>query len=378
MATFITALDPGPGPGPLLAVKDLIDVAGLPTTAGSRVVADTDAPAAADAACLAGARAASARLAGKANLHELAYGASGVNEWFGTPRNPIDARLVPGGSSSGSAVAVAEGSADLAYGSDTGGSIRVPSAFCGTVGLKTTFGRVSVAGVWPLAPSLDTVGPMARDVAGVTRAMALLEPGFSPGEAAPSFLARLRPAGGAGLTAADPLIDAAVDRALAAAGLEAVDTVVPEWADAYQAASVLLDSEAVATNRALLDDPGTRARLGESVRRRLTEAASLGADRVEEARRFRPRWRDLLAGLFGRAPLLALPTVRFFPPPLEEADRHRYTVFTNPINLAGLPALSLPVPTSGPLPAGLQLVGPTGGEELVLAVAARIEAAVRR
>src|SRR6202044_1310543 len=107
------------------------------------------------------------RIVGKANLNELALGASGVNEYFGTPVNPLDPGLVPGGSSSGSAVAVAGGEADLAYGSDTGGSVRVPAAFCGITGLKTTHGRIPLAGVWPLAPSMDTIGPMARDVAGV-------------------------------------------------------------------------------------------------------------------------------------------------------------------------------------------------------------------
>ena len=131
---------------------------------------------------------------GKANLHELALGASGVNEYFGTPVNPLDPGRVPGGSSSGSAVAVADGEADLAYGSDTGGSVRVPAAFCGIAGLKTTHGRISLAGVWPLAPSMDTIGPMARDVAGVAAGMALLEPGFSVDRAPATRVGRIRPA----------------------------------------------------------------------------------------------------------------------------------------------------------------------------------------
>ena len=375
MATFITALEPGPGSGPLLAVKDLIDVAGVPTTAGSRVVAEAAAPAGEDAPCLAGARAAGARLVGKANLYELAFGASGVNEWYGTPVNPLDPRLVPGGSSSGSAVAVAEGAADVAYGSDTGGSIRVPSAFCATVGLKTTFGRVPLEGVWPLDPSLDTVGPMARDVAGVALGMALLEPGFEPGRTAPSLVGRLRPGGPTDPVVVDPAIDAAVDRALAAAGIEIVEMVVEGWGAAYHAATVILESEAATANRALLGDPARRAGLGETVRRRLQAGAAVGADRVADARRFQARWKKIVAELFRRAPALALPTVPFFPPPLEDADGHRYTTLTNPLNLAGVPALSLPVPTSGPLPAGLQLVAPAGGEEVLLATAAVVEAA---
>ena len=153
ITTFITRLEPGPDDGPVLAVKDIIDVAGVPTTAGSRAVADGVAPAEVDADCMRGARCRRARLIGKTNLFELAFGASGLNEHFGTPVNPLDRNAVPGGSSSGSAVAVATHEADVAYGSDTGGSIRIPSAFCGTAGLKTTFGRVPLGGVWPLAPA---------------------------------------------------------------------------------------------------------------------------------------------------------------------------------------------------------------------------------
>src|SRR5438270_7244491 len=164
MATFIQRLETT-GAGDRLAVKDLIDMAGLPTTAGCRAVADVALPEAEDAACMAGARAAErdgrVRIVGKANLHELAFGASGVNSGFGTPVNPLDPRLIPGGSSSGSAVAVASDEADIAFGSDTGGSVRIPSACCGTVGLQTTLGRVSTDRVWPLAQSLDTIGPMA-------------------------------------------------------------------------------------------------------------------------------------------------------------------------------------------------------------------------
>jgi amidase len=250
VTTFITRL-PTSGDGIRLAVKDLIDVAGVPTTAGSRALAATAAPAESDAPCLAGARAAGARIVGKANLDELAFGASGVNAYFGTPVNPLDPGRVPGGSSSGAAVAVAGGEADLAYGSDTGGSIRVPSAFCGITGLKTTHGRIALAGVWPLAPSMDTIGPMARDVAGV------------------------------------------------AAALRGVD-------------------------------------------------------------------------------VLALATVPFFPPWLEAAVRPGYLALTSPVNLAGLPALALPVPTGKRLPASLQLIGGPSAEALLLATGAAIEAAVSK
>ena len=175
--------------GTTVAVKDLIDIAGLPTTAGCLAIARTAVPAEADAVCMAGLRAAidagEARIVGKSNLSELAMGASGVNERFGTPLNPLDPDLIPGGSSSGSAVAVAGGEAEVGIGSDTGGSVRVPAACCGIVGLKTTHGRIPLEGVLPLAESLDTIGPLGRDLAAVVRGMELLEPGFTPGAPAP-------------------------------------------------------------------------------------------------------------------------------------------------------------------------------------------------
>jgi amidase len=338
--TFITRMA-GSGDGIRLAVKDLIDVAGVPTTAGSRALAATAAAAERDAPCLAGARAAGARIVGKANLNELAYGASGVNEYFGTPVNPLDPGRVPGGSSSGSAVAVAGGEADLAYGSDTGGSIRVPAAFCGITGLKTTHGRIPLAGVWPLAPSMDTIGPMARDVAGVAAGLALLEPGFSVDVTAAAQVGRIRP-GGFGV---DPVIDAAVDAALARCGVEVIDVELPGWELASRMSDVIIDAEAVISNR-------VRAR-------------------VEQE-----RWRAAMAAAMRETGLLALPTVPFFPPRLDAAIRPGYLALTRAVNLAGLPALALPVPTGRRLPAGLQLIGGPNAEALLLATGAMIEAAV--
>jgi amidase len=369
MGTFITRLDPGSGTGPLLAVKDLIDLAGVPTTAGCRAVADTAAPATSDAPCLAGARSASARIVGKANLFELAYGASGVNPWAGTPVNPLDPERVPGGSSSGSAVAVATGEADVAYGSDTGGSIRVPSALCGTAGLKTTHGRVSLDGVWPLALSLDTVGPMARDVAGLALGMALLEPGFEVDVAPAEVVGRLRVPG----VDVDERIDAAVDDALRQAGLTVADVHVPGFPEAYRAAVAILDWEATRVNRRLTSDPALKAKLGATVARRLDQAALVSDADVAAARRYQVAWKDKLGELFRQVQVIAGPAVAFFAPRLEEAEAHRYTTFTNPVNLAGLPAVAVPVPTSSPLPASLQIIGPWHAESLLLATARLVE-----
>jgi len=366
-STWIVRLD-APGDGPRLAVKDCIDVEGLPTTAGCQVVAELASPAAADAPVVAAARRAGARIVGKTNLTELCWSASGVNPWSGTPVNPADPRRLPGGSSSGSAVAVAAGEADVALGTDTGGSVRIPAACCGIAGLKTTWGRVSLDGVYPLAPSLDTVGPLGADVAAVEVGMRLIEPGFTAGSCE-LVAGRMRPE-----VDVDPMTDAAVDAALAAAGMrvaEAGGSGFRAWADATD---VLIDAEAYQANAYLIPHLD---RLTPQMRRNMTEAATLTAGQVEAAQRVRQEARDWFAAALDRHPVLALPTLVGAPPLLGERGMS-LTVLTMPANLAGLPALALPVP-GGPagLPASLQLIGPPGGEERLIALGRVIEAALR-
>jgi amidase len=362
MSTFITRFETS-GDGVRLAVKDLIDMEGVPTTAGSRAVADDAKPADADARCLAGARAAGARIVGKANLHELACGSTGLNPWFGNPINPVDPSLVPGGSSSGSAVAVATHEADVAYGSDTGGSVRIPSACCGTTGLKTTFGRISLVGVWPLAPMLDTVGPMARDMAGVILGMQLLERGFEAAGSAATTLGRV------GLES-HPAIVAALDAALAASELSVEDIDLPGWFTAFGAGGAALAGEAYASNRGL-----DRSKISPEVMAILEIGENIDAAALEAGRAAQEQWKQELAAVFDRVELLVLPTMPIFPPTVdEEADVLRMVAGTIPVNLAGVPALALPVPC-GPGPASLQLVGPAGSEELLCATGLVMEAA---
>ncbi|HEY5024242.1 MAG TPA: amidase [Acidimicrobiales bacterium] len=366
MSTFITRFDTS-GSGVRLAVKDLIDMEGVPTTAGCRAVANEAAPAPEDAACLAGARSAGARIVGRTNLHELALGVTGVNPWYGTPVNPLDPRLVPGGSSSGSAVAVATFEADVAYGSDTGGSVRIPAACCGTAGLKTTWGRVPLRGVWPLAPSFDTVGPMARDVRGLVLGMELLEPGFAVEARSRFRVGRLR-------VDADPVIDTAIDGALALSEWEVSDIDLPRWYDATAAAGLLLVAEAWDTDGELVQRrPGE---IGADVVGRLKLGASIDARGLASAREVREEWNRCLEEVFGRVDIIVTPTLTVFPPPLEGGEELLMARCTLPVNLAGVPALALPVPTSGAVPASVQLVGPRHGEEMLLAAGLALESAL--
>jgi amidase len=366
VSTFIVRF-PTSGTGVRLAVKDLIDMAGVPTTAGCRAVADAARPAAADAACLAGARAGDARIVGRTNLHELALGVTGINPWFGTPVNPQDPNRVPGGSSSGSGVAVAAGEADIAYGTDTGGSIRIPAACCGVAGLKTTWGRISVDGVWPLSPTFDSVGPMGRDVTALIDGMTLLEPGFQASRAVPGRVGRMR-------VDADPRINRAVDQALKATGWDVVDVDVAGWQAATEAAALLLVAEAWATDRSLVENHGDK--VGADVVARLRSGAAVDATARARAEAVRARWRTELAGILEQVDVLVTPTLTIFPPTLADAAELLAGRCTLPVNLAGVPALAVPVPADGPLPASLQLIGRDNAENDLLAAGLILEDAV--
>lgn len=371
VSTFISTIT-ATSSAPRLAVKDLIDVEGIPTTAGSKAVADFAEPAPQDASLLRGFRNAGWQIVGKANLHELAFGTSGINPWSGTPINPLDERLIPGGSSSGSAVAVATDQAELALGSDTGGSIRIPAAFCGVTGLKLTFGRLPLDGVWPLAKSLDTVGPMARDIEHCLLGMQLLDEGFQATSTPATTIGRLR----LPTESIDPVIDQAVDDALAQAELTVVDITVTEWTDAWTHCTNLLIHEAFEANRMLLEDPTRKELLGGAVRDRLMSGASIATDDLDAARSFQQRFVAALAGCFERVELLALPTAAMFPPLIDDAATTPFNRLTSPINLSGLPALAMPIPSRGVLPASLQLVGESRREDLLLATGAVIERAI--
>ncbi len=364
MSTWILRLDE-PGSGPRLAVKDAIDVAGVPTTMGCAAVADAAAPAEIDAACVATARAAGARVVGKTNLHELCYGVTGINPWYGTPVNPFDADLVPGGSSSGSAAAVGAGEADIGLGTDTGGSVRIPAACCGVAGLKTTWGRVPMQGVGPLAPTLDTVGPLARDVAGLVTGMRLLEPGFAAA-GRPGVIGRVR------RPDVDEAAESAVDAVLAAWAVEVVDVPLEGWAAADAAFETIIAAEAYAHDRHWVQDsPG---RVGDLVTARVLAGSAVTAEQLQAALAAREVWRSELDAVFDRVDLLALPTLPIPPPRLDAVgSRPPLNQLSRTFNVGGVPALALPTVDRG---TSMQLVGPSNGEELLCAAGAQVERVV--
>jgi amidase len=368
-----------------VAIKDIIDLRGTPTTGGSRAVADRCFPADKDAECLQGTRAAAtagrAVIVGKTNLHELAFGGDGINNHYGTPVNPLDPSRVPGGSSSGSAVAVATNAADVAFGSDTGGSIRIPSQCCGVAGLKTTWGRIPLGGVLELAPFLDTVGPMGRSVADVIVGMDLLEPGFAAEVTSVGPLRRrvavLRSPGD---MPADAGLDEAVAASLEAAGIEVVQRSAAWWTDACHQSLTVLLGEAWASLHHLLERDD---RLDERVALRIRLGADVSRAKLTVARAWRPRVRGLLDTLLDGVDAVCLPSTPAFPPQLGATDAHLapFTAYTRPANIAGTPALSVPVPLvpgttqaeHAHLRGSVQLMGRAGSEATLCALGLMIQ-----
>lgn len=367
MTTWLTRFEPpagGAGHRVRVAVKDVFDLAGVITTAGSVAVRERAVPAELDAACLAGIRSSSAFIVGKTTLTEMCVSPTGVNPALGTPVNPVAPDRIPGGSSSGSAVAVATGEADIGLGTDTGGSVRIPAACCGIVGLKTSWARISTVGVWPLAPSLDVVGPLARDVAGVAAGMALLEPGWSAGARPARRVGRLR------ISRVDPAVDAAIDAALAGSGLTVVEVDLPGWGASWDAQDTIILGELWRAHMALLDVAGVTDYVNDGLR----AGRDISDERLVAAMVHRQRWQTEVAAAFNEVELLVLPTLMGMPPLLTDPNSFSCTGLTAPFNLAGVPALSMPVPSPGlPVPVSLQLVGPPNAEDLLCATGLAIE-----
>jgi amidase len=322
-------------------------------------------------------------IVGKANLSEFAIGVSGSNDYFGTPINPVDRSRVPGGSSSGSAVAVAMNLADVALGTDTAGSIRVPAACCGIAGLKTTFGRISTKGVYPISPKyLDTVGPMARDVDGLVKGMELLEPGFNQEYArarADKPVAKSIRIGRLRVPGTDPAIDAAIDARLAESGFQVIqldEAFQEEWKKAQR------DGNLVAAAASYYNNEEIRKRKGVGNRAR---KAILFGDLVfsrkyddeakrEEAISHRDAWRDTLQRTFKEVDAIALPVLQRAPYTrnvlLTANFEARFIKIQNTVavNYAGVPAVAIPISMPGqPFPVtSVQFVGAPNSEAALL------------
>ncbi len=375
-----------------LGIKDNIDMKGVVTTAGSEYLDRTNRPATEDAPCLAIARKRNVLIVGKTNLSEFAVAPSGFNGYFGTPKSPLSGwrSLIPGGSSSGSAVAVALGVADVTFGTDTAGSVRVPAACSGVVGLKTTHGLISIEGIYPIEPEhMDTVGPLGKDIAHTALGMDLLEEGFAKKYAAamaanPSAksirIGRLR------LKGTDPRIDAAVDQALIKAGFQVVllgKDFQKKWDDAKQ------DGNILATAGAWISDRKYRGKFGISGR---TKSAIL-AGRIAYNRGYKKAvarqaaWQNELKTVFKQVDFIALPTMQATPLPIPvnlkigilEA-RVLEQQNTVAVNFAGNPALAMPIPlrNAGVPVTSLQLVGPRNSEAQLLNAGRLVEASEKK
>lgn len=348
--------------GTRLAVKDNIDVAGMVTTNGMRLSGSGHQRVAMrDAYCVVRLRNAGFSIVGKTNLHELALGASGINPWYGTPTNPIDRTRVPGGSSSGSAVAVANGDADLALGTDTGGSVRIPAACCGVFGLKPTTGIVPTNGVTPLSKTLDTVGLLARTAEMLELGWAALCPFHESRTPAPVVIGRL-------VTSAACNVEDAVDTALGNAGFRYTTVSLPIWEDAYEATLNLQLHEAFLAHKNLLDNDVI---VGNDVRHSLEAGANVTQLQLRSAEAVKVEFVAQVSRLMKQLNVIVTPTLAIEIPHPQDADRKCLTQYTRPVNMLGLPAVSVPINTGG-LPGSMQLIGATNSEAVLLSLAGTI------
>jgi aspartyl-tRNA(Asn)/glutamyl-tRNA(Gln) amidotransferase subunit A len=359
-----------PGEGIPLAVKDLFDTAGLVTTYGSIVFAGRLPERSAQAVVRL--EAAGHALVGKTNLHEFAYGISSQNPHFGTVPNPIAPGRLAGGSSGGSAAALAANLADRALGTDSGGSIRIPAAWCGVVGFKPSYGLVPLDGCFPLAPSFDHAGPMARSVRECTSMVSALAPKFRPSDL--DSLHGLKVAGAWG-ELADPLVRARLEKASQHfRHPRQLDFPLP------QGVQHVFMREVAEVHRDLFAEHA--ARYGENVRRKIERCLAVSDEQYAAGMRARETYREACLELLDGFDLLLTPTISFVAPPAdvdELAIRETAIRFTFPFNALGWPALALPCgPAENELPASVQLIGRAGDDALVLAAGELLERAAHR
>ena len=372
-ATIAAGRDPGPLAGVPYGVKDLFDIEGLPTTAGSGLYADA-APATGDAEAIVRLREAGAVLVATLNMDEFAYGFATINARHGTTLNPHDIDRLAGGSSGGSAAAVAAGLLPFSLGSDTNGSIRVPASLTGIYGLKPTHDALPMGGVFPFARSFDDAGPFALSVADLRCLWDVLTGSPAAADGPPLRLARL---GSRFRENTDPDQIAAID---AIAG-DAPMLDLPDIARARSAAFLITAAEGGALHREALSrdamafDPATRDRL--------LAGALVTAALYEEAQAFRRAYKQTIAALIEPFDVLLAPATPCVAPTVADPRilidgaltpaRADLGIHTQPISFMGLPALSVPLRRPGRLPLGLQLIGRADGEAALFRFAAMLE-----
>jgi AtzE family amidohydrolase len=377
-------IDPGPLAGVPFGVKNLFDIAGQTTLAGSIILRDRP-PAVADAAMITRLEAAGAILVGALNMDEFAYGFSTENAHYGPTRNPHDPERIAGGSSGGSAAAVAAGMLPLALGSDTNGSVRVPASLCGVFGMKPGFGCLSRAGVYPFVDSLDHVGFFAGSTTDLAAAYDAMQDPETVSPTAPALAQgsdglRVAVLGGWFARLAGPGVLDAVERVAAALG-NVARVELPNSDVARAAAFCITAAEggnlhlANLRTRPMDFDPATRARF--------IAGTVLPASVVVQAQRFRRWYREQAMRLFEHHDVLIAPATICSAPRIGEATvchdgvtmpvRANLGLYTQPISFIGLPVVTVPVVRDG-LPLGVQLIAAPGREDLALRLAAGLEA----
>jgi len=375
----------GPLDGAIVSIKDLFDVAGEPTRAGSRILAEEAQPAVADAPAIRRLRAAGAVIVAKTNMSEYAFSGVGLNPHFGTPGNPFDRTRVPGGSTSGGGVAVADGMCEIAIGSDTGGSTRVPAALCGIVGWKPSRQRVPTDGAFPLSYTLDSIGPMARSVAECAAADAIMAGEVSQ-PVAPAPLGGLRlgipqgfPLDGLDSTVSGAWSDAL--RHLSARGVKLSDEPMPLFDEMVRVNGLggFAPPEALAIHRDRLTRRG--GDVDPNIRARIERAKTMTASDYVEMSQARLALTRAMAARLAWLDALVLPTTPIAAPTIEEVAapevfaRKNMMLLRNTsmVNFFDLCAISLPLPRRDGLAVGLMLVARNGDDARLFQIAAAVE-----
>jgi aspartyl-tRNA(Asn)/glutamyl-tRNA(Gln) amidotransferase subunit A len=375
----------GPIDGTIVSIKDLFDVAGEVTRAGSKVFAEEGKPAAADAPVVRRLRAGGAVIIAKTNMSEFAYTGIGANPHFGTPGNPADRKRVPGGSSSGAAVAAADGMCEIAIGTDTGGSCRIPGALCGIVGYKPSQQRIPTQGAFPLSYSIDSIGPIARSVEACARADSVMaNETYVPLEPVPLAGLRIGVAEDYPLANLDETVDLKFSDAVARlnkAGAHISEeklALLDEMAQVNSKGGVQ-PAEAFAIHRDLLSrradamDPNVSVRLERARNISAADYIDMVRERARLIRMMDIRIADVDVLAWPTTPMVA-PTMQEVAAPGEFARKNamllRNTVIVNFFDLC---AISVPIPRGSGLPAGFMLVARNGQDQRLFRIAAAVE-----